>query len=167
MSTRHSNSAPGSRHASWSNGPAREIGWNSEPRRLVPRADRGPARRLPAGADERGRPAVHPLHLRFHRKAQRRAAHDRRLHGLCLDDPSVRLRLPRWRYLLVHGGLRLDHRPQLYRLRPAGQWRDHADLRRPAELPDSLAALGSLRQARGQYLLHRTDRHPRADARRG
>ena len=40
------------------------------------------------------------------------------------DDPRIRVRLPRaGRGLLVRGGHRLGHRPQLRRLRPAGQRR--------------------------------------------
>ena len=38
--------------------------------------------RLPAGGDERGGSAVHPLHLGQHRQAEGRAAHHRRLHGV-------------------------------------------------------------------------------------
>ena len=59
-------------------------------------------------------------------QAQGRAAHHRRLHGLRVDDPPVCLRLSRRRHLLVHGGCRLGHRPQLHRLRTAGERRDHA-----------------------------------------
>ena len=51
-----------------------------------------------------------------------------------VDDPRVRLRLPRRRHLLVHRRCRLGHRPQLHRLRPARQRRDHADVRGRAEL---------------------------------
>ena len=40
-------------------------------RRLAARSCEGRHRPLPAGADERGRPAVHPLHVRFDRRAQR------------------------------------------------------------------------------------------------
>ena len=65
------------------------------------------------------------------------AAHHRRLSGVCVDDASVCLRLSRRRYLLVHRRCRLGHRPQLYRLRPAGQWRDHADVRGRSELSRS------------------------------
>ena len=39
------------------------------------------------------------------------------------------------RCLLVLGRRRLDHRPQLCRLWPAGQRRDHADVRRRAQFP--------------------------------
>ena len=100
------------------------------------------SRRLPARADERRRPAVHPLHLRLDRQAQGRAAHHRRLSGLRLDDAPVRLRLPRRRHLLVHRRRRLGHRPQLHRLRPARQRRDHADVRGRAELSRRIAASG-------------------------
>ena len=47
---------------------------------------------------------------------------------------------------------------------PLAERRDHADVRRRAELSDQFALLGSDRQAQGQYLLHRADRDPRADA---
>ena len=137
-------------------------------RRLVPRGRRGGDRRMPVRGDERGRPAVHPLHLRLDRQAEGRAAHHRRLHGLHLDHASIRVRLSRRRHLLVHRRRRLGHRPQLHRLRPARERRHHADVRRRAELPDQLAVLGGDRQAQGQHLLHRADRDPRADAgRRG
>ena len=56
-----------------------------------------------------------------------------RLH---VDHPSVRLRLSRRRHLLVHRRCRLGDRPQLHRLWPARQRRDHADVRRRAELSD-------------------------------
>ena len=68
--------------------------------------------------------------------------------------------------LLVHRRRRLGHRPQLHRLRPAGQWRHHADVRGRAQLSRQLALLAGGRQAQGQYLLHRADRDPRPDARR-
>ncbi len=47
-----------------------------------------------AGRGERRGSAVHPLHLRLHRQAERRAAHHRRLPGLRRDDLQVRVRLP-------------------------------------------------------------------------
>ena len=50
-------------------------------------------------------------------------------------DASVRLRLSRRRHLLVHRRCRLGHRPQLHRLRPAGQRRHHADVRGHPDLP--------------------------------
>ena len=77
---------------------------------------------------------------------------------------QLRVRLSRRRHLLVHRRRRLGHGPQLHSLRPARERRDHADVRRRAELPDDVALLGSDRQAQGQHLLHRADRDPRADA---
>jgi len=74
--------------------------------------------------------------------------------------------LPRRRHLLVHGRRRLGHRPQLHRLRPARQRRHHADVRGRAQLPGREPLLAGRRQAQGQHLLHRADRHPRADAAR-
>ena len=89
----------------------------------------------PVRADERGRSAVHPLYVGLDRPAQGRAAHLRRLSGLRVDDASIRVRLSRRRYLLVHRRCRLGHRPQLHSLWAAGQRRHHADVRRRAELP--------------------------------
>ena len=94
-------------------------------------------KRLPVRRDERGGPAVHPLYFGLDRKAQRRAAHHRRLSGLRRDDAPVRVRLSRRRHLLVHRRRRLGHRPQLHRLWPARERRDHADVRGRAELSDA------------------------------
>ena len=96
--------------------------------------------------------------------AQGRAAHHRRLHGLYLHDPSVRLRLSRRRRLLVRRRCRLGHRAQLHRLRPARQRRAHRHVRGPAQLAGRVAHLAGDRQARGQHPLHRADGHPGADA---
>ncbi len=65
---------------------------------------------------------------------------------------------------LVHRRCRLGHRPQLHRLRAAGQRGDHADLRRCAELPQHFALLAGDRQAPREHLLHRSDRVARVDA---
>jgi acetyl-CoA synthetase len=46
------------------------------------------------------------------------------------------------RHLLVHGRRRLGHRPQLHRLRAAGQRRDDADVRRRADLSGRRAVSG-------------------------
>ena len=118
-------------------------------------------RRLPARADERRGPAVHPLHLGLDRQAQGRAAHHRRLSRLRLDDPPVRLRLPRRRHLLVHGRRRLGHRPQLHPLRAARQRRHDPDVRGRPELPDGLALLGRRRQARSTSSTPRPPRSAR------
>ncbi len=133
-------------------------------RRLVPRGQGRGHRRVPVRRHERGRSAVHPLHLGLDRQAEGRVAHHRRLSGLHLDDAPIRLRLSRRRHLLVHRRRRLGHRPQLHRLWAARKRRHHADVRRRAELSVDVAVLGGHRQAQGQYLLHRADRDPRADA---
>ena len=78
----------------------------------------------------------------------------------------IRVRLQGRRHLLVHRRRRLGHRPQLYRLWAARQWRDHGDVRGRAELSYRVAVLGRRRQAQGEYLLHRADRDPRADGSR-
>ena len=135
------------------------------PRRLVARDRRQGAGRLRARADGRRGSAVHPLHLGLDRQAQGRAAHDRRLPRLRLDDAPVRLRLSRRRHLLVHRRRRLGDRPQLHRLRPARQRRHHADVRGRAQLSRFQPLLAGHRQAQGQHLLHRAHRHPRPDAR--
>ena len=84
-----------------------------------------------------------------------------RLH---VDHASIRVRLSRRRYLLVHRRRRLGYRSQLHHLWPAIQWRHFVDVRRRAELSDHLALLGSVRQAQGQHLLHCAHRDPRPDA---
>ena len=78
---------------------------------------------------------------------------------------QIRLRLSRRRRLLVHRRRRLGHRPQLHRLRPAGQRRHHADVRGRADLSRRQPLLAGDRQAQGHDLLHRAHRHPRPDAR--
>ena len=52
------------------------------------RGGRRRLRRLPARADERRAPALHPLHLGLDRHAQGRPAHHRRLPGLRRDDTT-------------------------------------------------------------------------------
>jgi hypothetical protein len=59
------------------------------------------------------------------------------------DDAPICLRLSRRRHLLVHRRCGLGHRPQLHRLRPAGQRRDHADVRGRADLSGSPPASGT------------------------
>ena len=135
------------------------------PRRVVARDRRQGAGRLRARADGRRGSAVHPLHLGLDRQAQGRAAHDRRLPRVRLDDAPLRLRLSRGRRLLVHRRRRLGDRPQLHRLWAAGQRRHHADVRGRAQLSRFQPLLAGDRQAPGQHLLHRAHRDPRPDAR--
>ena len=94
------------------------------------------------------------------------AAHDRRLPGLRGLDAQAGVRLPPGRHLHVRGRRRLGHRPQLHRLRPAGQRRDHRDVRVDADLPRPGALLARGRRPRRQHLLHGADGAARARARR-
>ena len=89
-----------------------------------------------------------------------------RLCGMGGDDLRLDLRLSARRHLLVHRGHRLDHRPQLCRLRPARDGRDERDVRRRSQLSRLQPLLGNGRPPRRDDLLHRSDRDPRADARR-
>ena len=134
-------------------------------RRLAGRSRTDGDSGLSGGADERGRPAVHPLHIGLDRRAQGRGAHHRRLSRLRLDDPSICVRLSRGRHLLVHRRRRMGDRPQLYSVRAPGQWRDDAHVRGHSELPVDQPVLGSHRQAQGEYFLHGADRDPVAHGR--
>ena len=71
-----------------------KVGWANGRDHLVSRRGRLGAGRVQAGEDEGRAPALHPLHLRLDRQAEGRAAHDRRLSRLCLDDPPICVRLP-------------------------------------------------------------------------
>ena len=78
---------------------------------------------------------------------------------------EVRLRPQGRGHLLVHGRHRLGDRPQLRRLRPARQRRDHASCtraRRTIREPDRFWE--HHRAAPRQHLLHRAHRHPRLRA---
>jgi acetyl-CoA synthetase len=48
---------------------------------------------------------------------------------------------------------------------PAGQWRDHPDVRRRSHLSGQFTLLAGRRKAQGQYFLYRPYRHPGTDAR--
>ena len=63
--------------------------------------------------------------------------------------------------VLVRRRRRLDHRPQLHRLRPVVQRRHVRALRRDARLPRQGAVVGDRRALRRDDPLHRADRDPR------
>ncbi len=113
--------------------------------------------------DERRRSAVHPLHLRLDRQPKGVVHTTGGYLVYAAMTHEITFRLPRRRCLLVHRRCGLGHGPQLYRLWPAGQWRDHADVRRRADLSRCRPVLAGLRKAQGQPVLHRPHRHPRAD----
>ena len=122
----------------------------------LPRPGRRPG--LPA---RRG-PAVPDVHQRHHRPPQGRPALHRRLPVLRGRDVQVLPGHPPRRHVLVHGRHRLDHRPLLHRLRPAGARHHHRDLRGHPELPRRGTALADRREARREHLPHLADRHPDA-----
>ena len=102
------------------------------------RGAEGPEHRMRADAGGRRASALHPLHLRLHRQAQGRAARHRRLPAVGQADDGLDLRHPARRRVLVHRRHRLDHRPHLRRLRPAGGRRDAGGVRghaRPSRMP--------------------------------
>jgi acetyl-CoA synthetase len=102
--------------------------------------------------------ALHPLHLWDDREAEGGRAHHRWLPdpGPCHDEGRVRP--ARRRRLLVHRRRRLDHRPQLHRLRPPRERGAGSDVRGGARLAGPGPVLGDLRAVRGVDLLHRADR---------
>ncbi len=130
-------------------------------RRVVARRRR-PAGRHPRGAAARQRaPALHPLHERHHREAQGDLPHERRLpHPGRLHELGRPRRPPRDRRLLVHRRRRLGHRPQLHRLRAAGQRRDPADVRGHPRHPAPGPLVGAHREVQGLDPLHGAHRHP-------
>ena len=82
------------------------------------------------------------------------------LHRRCTCQ-QVGLRSEGRRRFLVHRRHRLGHRPQLYRLRPAGQRRDPVMYEGAPELAGQGSLLAHHRKIRRQHLLHRADRDPR------
>ena len=83
----------------------------------------GGAAPLRARADGCRGSALHPLHLGHDREAEGDRPHDRRLPDRHLRDDEAGLRPEGRGRLLVHGRHRLGDRPQLRRLRSAGQRR--------------------------------------------
>ena len=105
--------------------------------------------RLPGRADGRRGPPLPALHLGHDGQAQGHHAHHRRLPDPGRLHPQVRLRpAPRHRRLLVRGRHRLGHRPQLHRLRAAGQRRHVGDVRGHARHPEQGPVVGHRRALR-------------------
>jgi acyl-coenzyme A synthetase/AMP-(fatty) acid ligase len=109
--------------------------------------------------------AVHPLHLRLDRQAQGRAAHHRRLSGLRRDDAQYVFDYHDGDvyWCTADVGWVTGHSYIVY-----GPLANGATTLMFEGVPTypTPAASGSRRQAQGQHLLHRADRHPRADGRR-
>ena len=125
-------------------------------RPLVPRP-RGLGRPgdVPVRADGQRGPAVPHVHVRHHGQAEGDRAHDRRLPRGRRHDPPLRLRPEAGDgRLLVRGRHRLDHRPQLHRLRAALQRDDVGALRGDARLPRQGALVVDRRALRRDDPLH-------------
>ena len=131
------------------------------PRARLARADGEGAARMPGRADGLGRSSLHPLHVGHDRQAEGHHAHDRRLSDRRVCDDEVGLRSEGRRCLLVHRRHRLGDRPQLRRLRAAGERRDGRDVRRRARLSAERSLVGNRRALRRDDFLHRADRDSR------
>ena len=132
-------------------------------RRLAARARR--LRRpgeLPARADGRRGSPLPDVHVRHDREAEGDRAHDGRLPRRRRRDPPLHLRPQAGDgRLLVRGRHRLDHRPQLHRLRAALQRRDLGALRGHARLPGQGSVVVDRRALRRHDPLHRAHCDPR------
>jgi hypothetical protein len=118
-------------------------------RLLVPRADGGRGPRLPGRAVRFRAPAVHPLHVGLHGKAQGHPAHDRRLShpGRVHAQGGLRSQARGGR-LLVLGRRRLGDRTLLHRLRAARQRRHLRHVRGRARLSRQGHLVGAVRALR-------------------
>ncbi len=134
------------------------------PRPLVPRRSRlGRSGLVPARAHGRRGSALPHVHERHHGEAEGDRAHDRRLPDRRRVDALLRLRSEaRDGRVLVRSRRRLDHRPQLHRLRAALQRRHLGDVRGHAGLPGQGPLVVDHRALRRDHPLHGADGDPLA-----
>ena len=126
-----------------------------------PGGRRPPRRQLRAGAHGGRGPAVHPLHLGHHGRPQGHHAHHRRLPHPGGLHPQGRLRPPPRRgRVLVRGRHRLGDRPQLHRLRAAGQRGHVGDVRGDARHAGPRPVVVDRRALRRDHPLLRAHGHP-------
>ena len=133
------------------------------PRRLVPRGDGAPpditADCPPVPVD-----AEHPLFILYtvglDGHAEGRPAHHRRLPALRARHGQVRVRPARRRRPLLHGRHRLDHRPQLHRLRPARCGVTSILFEGLPTYPEPDRYWQVVEKHKATTDLHRADRHP-------
>ena len=128
-------------------------------RRTAPGARRADRR---AGLHAGRGAAVPDVHQRHHRPPEGLPAQHRRLPRLRGRHVQVLPGHPPGRHVLVHGRHRLDHRPLLHRVRPAGAGHHHRDLRGRAQLPRRRPALADRGEAGGEHLPHLPHRDPDA-----
>ena len=131
------------------------------PRPVVARRRARGIRRARGEGVPRREPAVHPLYVRHHRKAEGHPAHLGRLPHPGGVHEQGRARHPsRVRRVLVHGRHRLGHRAQLRHVRSARQRRDAGAVRGHARHAAPGPLVGDRREVRRHDPLHGADRHP-------
>ena len=128
-------------------------------RRTARRARREDRR---AGVHARRGAAVPDVHQRHHRPPEGLPAQHRRLPRVRDRHVEVLPGHPPGRRVLVHGRHRLDHRPLLHRLRPAGARHHDPDLRGRPQLSGRRPAVADRGEARGEDLPHLAHRDPDA-----
>ena len=118
---------------------------------------------VPVRADGQRGPALPHVHERHDREAEGDHPHDGRLPRRHVDDAQLHLRPEAGRgRLLVRRRHRLDHRPQLHRLRAALQPGDVGPLRGDARLPRQGPLVVDRREVQGDDPLHGADGDPLA-----
>ncbi|MDR8944813.1 hypothetical protein FEP80_05394 [Burkholderia multivorans] len=127
------------------------------------RTGRRRIRHLRARMGRRRASAVHPLHVRFDRQTEGRAAQHGRLPAVGRADDEVDLRLEAHRRVLVHGRHRLGHGPHLHHVWPARVRRHAGRVRRRADVSRCGPLLEDDRRSQGQRVLYGADRDPLAD----
>ena len=137
--------------------PGRRLGRAA--RRLVARGG-GPAADRARGRGLRRRaPALHHVHQRHDGQAEGHLAHERRVPHPRLGDAPPDLRPQARDGRVLDGGRhRLGHRPQLHRLRAAGQRRHVRHVRGHARHADTRPLVADRRALQGQHPLHRARR---------
>ncbi len=129
-------------------------------RPVVVGGDGAGAAGMPPRSDGCGRSALHPLHVRYDREAERHSAHDRRLSDARVRHHQVGVRSQGLRRVLVHCGCRLGHRPFLRRIRTARPRRYGSDVRGRSGPSRQGPILVDLREPRRDGLLY--PRRPRS-----
>ena len=115
-----------------------------------------------AGMGRRRASAVHPLHVRLHRQAERCTAQLGRLPAVGDAHDALDVRHQAGGRLLVHRRHRLGHRAHVHRVRAARRRRDRSRLRGHSDVSRRRPLLADDREAQGLDLLHGADGDPGA-----
>ena len=149
-----SRTRPPSRRAWWSTAPDRTSTWQAGRDYLVARSHEGVAPTAPP----RNSISEHPLFILYTSGTTGKPKGMLHTTGGYLLGATLTTKwifdLKDDGHLLVHGRHRLGHRPQLRRLRPAGQRRHHRHVRRRAELARSRIASGRSSSSYGVTILY-------------